>query len=308
MAISPFFPLLAAAAPNPIAQAFQRLISRIEPTARDVSLFDAHADSVKRALETHVGANRVDVMGSARRGSAIHGRSDVDLLAVLPIAAVRWGDALKSSDTVLKQIRDVLAYRYHSTAMGRDGQAIVVQFGDGTHPVDVVPAVWSHHAGPYNYPIHVIPDGAGDWMPTSPDTHNRFIAEADARAGGKQRYVARIFKYWRDTRMPRVPVSGFHVEMLLASNDFCAGARSYAAIFRDLLVEISNRKCAALNDPCGISGRIQACNTDAKRQQALRTTYAAAEHADSAVDAERAGDIREALRQWDLVFNGQFPR
>ena len=34
---------------------------------------------------------------------------------------------------------------------------------------------------------------------------------------------------------------------------------------------------------------------------------AAAQHADSALNAEREGTIREALRQWDLVFNGQFP-
>jgi hypothetical protein len=291
-----------------VAHGFQQLIGRIEPTARDEMLFDSHAESVKRALETHAGANRVEVMGSAKRGSAIHGRSDVDLLAVLPVTAVRWGEGLKSSDTVLKQVRDVLAFRFHSTGVGRDGQAIAVQFGDGTHPVDVVPAIWSNHAGPYNYPLFLIPDGAGEWMSTSPATHNRYIAEADARAGGKLKYAARIFKYWRDTRTPRVPISGFHVELLLASSDLCAGARPYAGILRDLLVELSNRDCAALNDPCNISGRIPACNTDAKRQQAFRTTYAAAQHADAALNAESRGNLREAQRQWDLVFNGQFPR
>ncbi|HVW25693.1 MAG TPA: hypothetical protein VHC69_10000 [Polyangiaceae bacterium] len=94
----------------------------------------------------------------------------------------------------------------------------------------------------------------------------------------------------------------------LTSRDVvCEGARSYAEIFRDLLVILSNRKCAPLNDPVGISGRIAAAATDAKRVQAARTVDEAARHADAALQAESAGNYREALRQWNIAFNNGFP-
>ncbi len=59
--------------------------------------------------------------------------------------------------------------------------------------------------------------------------------------------------------------------------------------------------------PLGVSGNIAACATDAKRQQAHRTVAEAAQHADAGLQSEARDNFREAVRQWDIVFNGEFP-
>lgn len=295
---------------SPVATAFQELLGRIQLTPTATSLFDSHRTSIRATLTGAVGfdLNRLEPIGSFARQTAVRSTSDADLLAVVTRTSVSTGDWLQSSETVLSKFRSVLSKRFWRTDVLRDGQAIVVDFGDGSQPVDVVPAVWQSQTGLNNYPVHLIPDGSGGWMPTSPSSHNRYILDADRRAGGKLTYAAQILKYWCATRATRVPLSGFHVELLLASVGLCDGARSYSTITRDLFALLSRRGCAALIDPIGISGRIPAASSDAKRVSATRSVADAAEHADRALFAERLGNEVEALRQWNIVFNDGFPR
>jgi hypothetical protein len=294
-----------------IPACFQKIIVVAALTDRDIELYRSHRTSIRSALANASGFELDEVVpiGSFARRSAVHGISDSDLLAVLRKRTVSYSSGqLYSPGTVTSNVRGVLAARFWATGVGRDGQAIVVDFGDGEHPVDLVPAVWQSATGFHNHPVFIIPDGAGGWMSTSPSSHNRYIDGADQGAGGKLKYVAQIFKTWCHTRSTPVPVRGFHVELLLASTGICAGARAYAAIFRDLLTLLRQRDCAALNDPLGISGRIAATGTDAKRESAMRTIAEAAYHADLAVFAEAAGNEAEAWRQWNIVFNDRFPR
>lgn len=295
---------------SPIALGFQELIATAQLTARDLARFDSHRASIRLALGGHRGLNasRVDLIGSVARRTAVRGMSDADLLAVIPRASASRAGALHSSDTVLEKLRTTLVGRFRRTDVGRDRQAVVVDFDDGCHPVDVVPAIWEDQSGFKNYPVHLIPDGNGWWMPTSPSSHNVYLAFADRSAAGKLKYSAQIFKYWRMSRAVPVPISGFHVELLLAAERLCEGARTYSAITRDLLVRLSDRDCAALNDPLRISGRIRTAITEAKRESAARTVKDAAYHADLALAAEYAGNQPEASRRWNIVFNGSFPR
>jgi predicted nucleotidyltransferase len=290
-----------------VAARFTKLIQRTQLTSRDVALFESHRATIKRVVEERLDCVKVELMGSFQRGTAIHGASDVDLLVVLKTRSLTWGTNLKSSSTVLTEVRDALRERYPNTAVGKDGQAVVAQFSDGAHPVDVVPGGYGEQGGPYNHPLFLIPDGSGDWIMTSPSSHNRYIAEGDHRAGGKLKYAAQLFKFWRTSRRIVVPISGFHTELLMAAQGTCDGARSYSLILRDLLVSLANRDCAALRDPLSISGLIGACSTEAKRQSAVRTVAEAATHADAALHSEFRGDTREAVRQWNIVFNGEFP-
>ncbi len=293
-----------------VAAAFQTLLNRIQLSSSDAARFASHRSSVRAAL---IGAdgfdlNRLETIGSFARQTAVRRTSDADLIAVLRRASVTTGGALQTSHTVLSKLRSVLCTRFWQTAIVRDAQAVVLDFGDGSHPVDVVPAVWEDQSGFRNHPVFLIPDGAGGWMATSPTSHNRFLAEADARAGGKLTYTAQLVKFWCATRATPVPLSGFHIELLLAGERLCEGARSYSSMLCELFALLANRQCAALNDPISISGRIAAARTDAKRASAIASVEAAADHAERAVAAERRGQEVEAMRQWDLVFNGCFTR
>jgi predicted nucleotidyltransferase len=298
-----------------IALAFGLLLRRIEPRTRDQEIYLSHEKTVKRRLETVFQANRVVRIGSYSRGSAIRYTSDVDLMLVLKRDEARWGGRMMSSTTVLNHVRDQLSARYWQTEVGRDGQAAVVRFRGNQYPVDIVPAVYSHHGNiaefdgsVKNYPIFQIPDGDGEWIETSPLAHNKYITDADAASRGKLKRTAKLIKYWRRCRQPHIPLNAFHTELLLAKEGICVGAKNYALCFHNALTELANRACRQLQDPIGVSGLIKAAYTDHMREQAADAALSSAQRSYNAIMAERAGDLREAVRLWEIVFNHKFRR
>lgn len=52
---------------------------------------------------------------------------------------------------------------------------------------------------------------------------------------------------------------------------------------------------------------IPAVRTESQRERALASVSNSRNHADSARTAEANGDLQEARRQWDIVFNDKFP-
>jgi len=71
---------------------------------------------------------------------------------------------------------------------------------------------------------------------------------------------------------------------------------------------MADRACRSLRDPLQIAGLIPAAKTPAQQEQALRSVLYARDHALAALNAEGDGDCQEALRQWDLIYNGNFPQ
>ena len=64
---------------------------------------------------------------------------------------------------------------------------------------------------------------------------------------------------------------------------------------------------AAMNDPKGVSGRIHACSSEAKRADVLSKLSTAATRARKALDAYSAGSTDAAFSYLDLLFGGKFP-
>lgn len=145
-------------------------------------------------------------------------------------------------------------------------------------------------------------------MAACPARHNAYINAANLQSGGKLRRVAQLLKYWRECRSPRVPLSSFHIEMILASRGICRGVKTYAACVTEVLQNLASRECRALQDPLGIAGNIAAVKTDNQRESALASVKNARDHAKDACVADYAGDVEEAWRQWDIVFNYEFPK
>ena len=91
--------------------------------------------------------------------------------------------------------------------------------------------------------------------------------------------------------------------MLLAANGVCEGIKSYAACMTETFQLLAQRECQALRDPLGIAGNIFATRSSQQRE----TNHLLPDHAKAAVRAEQYGNVSEAKRQWDIVFNGHFP-
>mgnify|MGYP001221997355 CR=1 FL=1 len=292
-----------------IADSFETILDRCLFTQREALQLEGREKGVKRSLKARLPIVKSRTIGSYARGSTIRQTSDLDVLAVLAVLSrdgVRRGGRRVRSSTVLDSVRLALSDRYPSTAIGRDGQAVVVAFAEGTS-VDVVPAVFAAPL-PSGRPVYDIPDGRGGWMRTAPGSHNQYIADADARSGRHLRSVAKLFKYWRWTRSTPVPINSFHVGLLMASEELCRVGTTNRYSFALTLERLASRRCAALDDPLAVSGLVPACNTPAKCRTALATVKTSARRAAAAVDAEHRGDHREARSLWRLVFNGRFPR
>jgi hypothetical protein len=288
-----------------VPEFFSNLLVKVEPKANEAQILASHRASVSRRLETVFATNRVEPIGSQTRDTAITRTSDLDLMLILARAEVKWGDAYKSSTTVLGNVRDQLRLRYIGTLIVRDGQAVVARFADGQHPVDVVPAWYIDSTGPDRYPVFAIPDGAGDWLRTSPQAHNRYINSADETSRGKLKRVAKLIKSWANHRPFPLPLRSFHVELLLAQSEMCNGAVSYAHCVTSIFELLAYRNCRALQDPIGISGLIKAADTEPKRQILHRSMVLAAARARKAILAEDKDKTLEAIRIWRLVFNPQ---
>lgn len=287
------------------ADHFQTLLARIAPLQSEIDAAERHVATIRTRLAEAFVLKGFVRAGSYSRNTFIRGGSDVDLFAVVARDNLRWGGSYVSSDTALGNFGRELKARFPATAIRRDAQAIVLEFSD-CH-IDVVPAFFAGMTAG-NHPMYAIPNGRGDWMKTSPAQHNAYIRREDEAARGKLRRVAQLIKFWRECRSPRVPLSSFHIEMVLASEGICRGVKSYGECVVEVLQGLAQRECRSLQDPLRISGLLPAVKSEARRDSALASVRYSREHAKSAVRAAYADDPDEACRQWDIVFNGYFPK
>jgi predicted nucleotidyltransferase len=287
-----------------IADSFRILLSDLAPSDGSIDAAEGHIASIRARLEKHFDLSKTMRVGSYSRDTFLEGKSDVDMLAVVRRDDIRWGDDYTSSTTVLDRVREALEGRYRTTHIRRDAQAVVVNFSDNR--VDIVPAVFARWSES-KHPVYEIPNGTGGWMETSPTLHNAYLRRADTTAGGKLRGTARLLKFWRHCRSPEIPLSSFYIEMVLAADGVCPIGKSYAWCVANAFGTLARRECRAIRDPKGISGLIPGVKTDAQRVLALNAVRYARDHALAALKARRDDDIDEARRQWDLVFNSEFP-
>jgi len=288
-----------------VPQSFQKLLARVASTPVEETRARNRADAIKARLAQSFLLKKLFVAGSFSRGTFIHNSSDVDLFAVISRDEARHGDSYVSSKTVLDNLRTELQARYPSCTVYKDVHAIVVAYSDGCM-VDVVPAIfggWSNQ----NTPIYWMPNGEGWWMNSSPPAHNTYIKKADERSGGKLKRTAKLIKYWRECRDPKIPISSFHIEMLLAAHKICDGPKGYAQCIVEAFQILADRQCRDFQDPLGLAGHIGATRSASERERALRSVVYSREHSKAAMDAEYYGNTAEAKRQWDIVFNQEFP-
>lgn len=284
-----------------VSDALKNLLNRIQPTGGEKAAAERHFETIKTRLETVFAAKKFPKAGSFSRGTFIRGRSDVDVFAQIPLEEVWWGNQWKSSNTILERFRREITARLPNTKVGRDVHAIVVEFSD--MDIDVVPAAWGGFSKEYKRPLYYIPDGDGGWMLTSPEIHNGYIALKNQESGGKLRAVAQLFKFWRVCRTPAIPISSFHIEMVLASEEICTGVKSYAECMTEMLQKMAERDCAGILDPYRINGNIAATKSEAQRVAALKAIRQCRDYAKSALQLEGYGLTAEALQQWENVFN-----
>lgn len=289
-----------------VSRRFTRLLVELEPTSGEVARSQLHLRSIRASLRRNFNLAGTDWFGSHAKRTAIRTYSDLDLLAKIRREELKRGDGYLSSTTLLGWVRDALTARYPNTAVGRDGLAVVVNFGSGRYAVDVVPGTY---AGPdaQGRPIFHIPDGKGGWLPTSPAAHQAFFTARDLRTGGRLRRIVRLLKHWRRSRAVPIQLSSFHAEMVLAGEGVGAVPGSYSQHLAHALTVLAQRNGAALTDPVGVAHLIPSTTKPAQRDMVAAALRRDANHALLGWEAENTGNTQEALYRWGVVFNGSFP-
>lgn len=295
----------------PISDRFSILIERIAPTPAELSSYSTHLRTISSAVESVLDINRTERIGSFSRGTAVRGVSDLDLMVILSSNERKWGRGTTTSTTTLKKVKDALSGRFVSTTIRNSGNAVVLSFASGHRPVDVVPAFY---AGPYhgpaeqfkNYPTFRIPDGSGNWLETSPQVHGAALAAEDERSGYKLKRVASLAKYWAAVRA-HLNLHSFHSEIFIACSEISIRPRAYAAIMYELFKSLSDRGGRGIRDPLGISGVIPASSSPGGAERLAAAARTAAYHSAKALEAEESRNVPEAVRQWKIVFDGNFP-
>lgn len=282
------------------------LSSRLQPLDSELSAAKVHRASVRSRLEKSFAISAVQNIGSHCRGTAIRRYSDLDVMVVLRKEEVMWGGNLVSSDTIIQNVLAELRGRFTTSSIRKDGLAAAVAFGSTRQSLDVVPAVFSRFDKGGQRPVYLIPDGAGGWFETSPQVHDRYFAVAQLASGNKLRRVSQLIKAWKHARAVSLPIRSFYTDMVLAASGVCTGAKTYGQCLHDFFEVLSRGACGYLQDPCGIAGQIAATDTQAQKQALVTATEYACSHAAAALSAQSRNDVREANRQWNLVFNGSF--
>ncbi len=287
-----------------LIDSFRTLLARIQPLGSEKLALANHLATVRTRLSSTFKVNKFVTVGSSSRGTSIRGKSDGDLFVVFPRDQLRWGDSYVSSNTALENIKKELQMRYKYTNIYKDVHSIVIDFSACS--IDVVPAFY-YETTRNGWPVYAMPDGGGGWMKTCPELHAKYIKAADEQSWGKLKRTAQLIKFWRECRHPRVPISSFYIEMLLAFEGTCKGIKSYDQCLRNIFQSIASKECRAMRDPLGLTSYISCVKTESQRESALLSVRYSRDHAKAGYQAAISDNIVEANRQWDIVFNGNFP-
>lgn len=263
---------------------------RVEASSRKEELSAALKDST-------LDAGLLFESGSWSHGTAIRGKSDVDLMA--------WasGSRPQRPSTALATAKAAIRWcDYRIVDATVSSPVVQVRYGSAPD-FEVVPA-WFHDTV-QGFRVFKIPGRGDDWVLSSPQAHLKYVNEQNDRLGKKLKGLIRLLKAWK--LHVGAPVSSFYLEMRAA--EYAAGKASihYRLDLQFVMKAILRMEARDMNDPKGIVGRIPACASAEKQattRRLLREAIAALERAESALaQGDQSGYWGEMYR----LFGNDFP-
>ena len=138
------------------------------------------------------------LVGSAGRGTAVVGASDVDVIFDLPDLIYKQFDNYETNgqSALLQKVKETLAGRYPRTEMRADGQVIVIVFTDRNYSIELVPA-FRQKDDSFLFPdTH---DG-GSWKKTEPFSEQEASSQINEETSGVYSRFCNALRVWRDTQ------------------------------------------------------------------------------------------------------------
>jgi hypothetical protein len=284
-------------------EGFDTFLSWLVPLKSENKKAQDHKDSVQSCLESNFGCYRFFETGSFGHGTGVRHYSDTDYFAVCPSSQI-YGNSGYS----LRMVKEALQKKFWNTdAIEVRRPAVQIPFGTyKSENLEVTPCTYN---GMVDTPVGNMPyyDIAGQndtWMQSSPQAHIKYVKQEDERLGGKLKPLIQLIKSWKYYNS--APINSFYLELRVTKYAEKETSIVYDIDMRYIIKLLFENGLASIQDPMGISGYVPACNTDAKKTEALSklsTAYSRAEKAYS----ERDKNLDNCFDWWDKFFNGRFP-
>ena len=120
---------------------------------------------------------------------------------------------------------------------------------------------------------------------------------------GELREAVELVRAWKHGRDPPIPLSSFYADLLLCKTDVASGVSSYGECLHAFFSHLARTKAGGIRDPEGVAGIVPVAASAAARDRVKAAAEYARGHAEAALRAEVGGDLSEAVRQWEIVFN-----
>ena len=148
-------------------------------------------------------------VGSYGRNTAIHGFSDLDMVFELPSSLYFQYDKHQGNgqSALLQAVRISMQQTYSTSAVGADGQVVVVHFKDGM-TFEVVP-VFTNKSGSYTFPNA---NDGGSWKTTNPRPEIEAIRARNVECNHNLVPLCRMMRAWKNKWS--VPIGGLLIDTL----------------------------------------------------------------------------------------------
>jgi hypothetical protein len=286
-----------------IAQGFENLVARLAPLGSEHDTAESHRGSVKSCFENNFTCYDFFETGSFGNGTGVRHYSDTDYFAVCP------KDELSSnSGTALREAKNALEETFKRTP-GIETRTPAVRIPFGNYASETLEVTPSRFNGMIDTPVggkpyYDIPDFGGGWMQSSPGAHNAYVKRENDRLNGKVKPLIQLIKAWKFYNA--IPINSFYLELRVAKYAENESSIIFDIDIRHIMKKLYDNDLANMQDPMGISGYVGACNSDAKREDALSKLNTGYSRADKAYD-QRDKDIDKAFDWWDKFYDGKFP-
>jgi len=224
------------------------------------------------------------LIGSYGKHTNIRPPRDVDVLFIMPDGKFEQYDDNESNgqSQLLQDIKNILSEKYPTTDKIKGwGKVILIQFSDGTHNVELLPA-WEQDDGRF-----VIPNSekGGFWETWDPRSEIKRINDSDKETGGKTRALIRMIKKWSENCS--VKLESFQIEDKVIDFfvEYEHTNKEYSILIRDFFNYFGD-------------------NADEESESYLGTAY---DRASKACDFEKDGRLDKATEEWKKIFADDFP-
>ena len=210
---------------------------------------------------------------------------DVDVIFKMPIEEFdKYNNtAGNGQSALLQKIKDILKDKYTTTDKIKGwGKVVLVQFADGTHNVEVVPA-WEQENGTFKIPNT---EDGGRWEIFNPRNDINSFEESNKNTKGLTADLTRILKKWK-REVSSLSLKSYAIENYVIDflSGYSASNKDYDIIVRDSFVYLHD-------------------SVDGSNKSYIET---ALDRANKAIDYAEEENYQKANDEWQKIFVDEFP-